>query len=85
MQKMLDAGVATRRGVMCAHREPVYRDEPWSCGLTVENCDCQEGTCVRLQQSEQTQDHSIVLPLFPQMTEAEQDTVVMALFQAGGI
>ena len=32
MQKMLDAGVATRRGVMCAHREPAYQTEPWSCG-----------------------------------------------------
>jgi perosamine synthetase len=26
MQKMLDRGVATRRGIMCSHREPCYSD-----------------------------------------------------------
>ncbi|MGH9585091.1 MAG: DegT/DnrJ/EryC1/StrS family aminotransferase, partial [Bryobacteraceae bacterium] len=30
MQAMLDRGIATRRGIMCAHREPAYREkEPW--------------------------------------------------------
>ncbi|MEZ4618588.1 MAG: DegT/DnrJ/EryC1/StrS family aminotransferase [Caldilineaceae bacterium] len=33
MQQMLDAGVATRRGIMNAHREPAYCHEPWSCGI----------------------------------------------------
>ncbi len=31
MQSMLDDGVATRRGIMCSHREPAYRDEAWRC------------------------------------------------------
>ncbi len=26
MQAMLDAGIATRRGIMCAHREEVYKN-----------------------------------------------------------
>ncbi len=26
-RQMLDAGIATRRGIMCSHREPAYRDQ----------------------------------------------------------
>ena len=26
MQAMLDAGVSTRRGIMCSHREPAYQN-----------------------------------------------------------
>lgn len=82
MQIMLDAGIATRRGIMCAHREPAYSLQPWSCGLNGASCDCQSGTCARLSQSEQAQDHSIVLPLFPQMTEDDQERVAIALRKA---
>jgi dTDP-4-amino-4,6-dideoxygalactose transaminase len=84
MQSMLDAGVSTRRGVMCAHREPAYAQEPWSCGKGPGPCGCSAGTCARLAESERAQDHTIILPLYHQMTEAEQDTVVMALRQAIG-
>ncbi|MBS0394375.1 MAG: DegT/DnrJ/EryC1/StrS family aminotransferase, partial [Proteobacteria bacterium] len=28
MQQMLDAGIATRRGIMCSHREPAYASLP---------------------------------------------------------
>ena len=28
MQAMLDAGISTRRGIMCSHREEAYRDFP---------------------------------------------------------
>lgn len=82
MQAMLDGGVATRRGVMCAHREPAYGREPWSCGTTPGGCDCTPGTCARLRQSERAQDHAIILPLLHQMTDAEQETVVAALREA---
>jgi len=74
MQKMLGAGISTRRGVMCIHREPAYTRDVWSCGG--EPCKCDGGTCKRLMQSELAQDHSILLPLFHQMTEADQDFVV---------
>ena len=30
MQKLLDQRIATRRGIMCAHREPAYNREPWT-------------------------------------------------------
>ncbi|TBR59162.1 aminotransferase DegT [Westiellopsis prolifica IICB1] len=76
MQVMLDAGVSTRRGIMCAHREPAYSIEAWSCGIDGDACDCKQGNCQRLTESEQAQDHTIILPLFHQMTEQEQNRVV---------
>lgn len=69
MQRMLDAGVGTRRGIMCAHREPAYSHEAWSCGVTGKNCD-------RLTESERAQDRTILLPLFHQMSELEQDWAI---------
>jgi dTDP-4-amino-4,6-dideoxygalactose transaminase len=64
MQFMLDRGVATRRGVMCIHREEAYAHipRPWP-----------------LNKSEQAQDYSIILPLYHQMTEEDQDYVVEVL------
>jgi perosamine synthetase len=79
MQRMLDVGVATRPGIMCAHREPAYQNQPWSCGQEPGSCDCRRGTCERLRESERAQAHSILLPLFHQMTEEDQDVVVNAL------
>ena len=67
MQFTLDRGVATRRGIMCAHREEAYADvsRPWP-----------------LSESEQAQDHSIILPLYHQMTEEDQIHVVEVLKEA---
>jgi dTDP-4-amino-4,6-dideoxygalactose transaminase len=79
MQRMLDAGIATRRGVMCAHREPAFAEQPWSCGAGPGTCGCRTGTCARLGVSQQAQDSGVLLPLFHQMTEAEQDRVVAVL------
>jgi perosamine synthetase len=64
MQGLLARGIHTRRGVMCAHREPAYRDLELRHPLPV---------------SEYLQDRSIILPLYPDMTEAEQDLVTTAL------
>ncbi len=64
MQAMLDAAIATRRGIMCAHREEGYKSAPRH---------------AELPQSELAQDHCIILPLYPQMTEEEQDMVVSHL------
>lgn len=79
MQLMLDAGIATRRGIMCSHREPAYEHETWSCGSKREACHCGKGTCDRLNESEQAQERTILLPLFHQMTEQEQDYIVKVL------
>ncbi|MDR7465403.1 MAG: DegT/DnrJ/EryC1/StrS family aminotransferase [Armatimonadota bacterium] len=82
MQAMLEAGIATRRGIMCAHREPAYPRGTWSCGPRAEPCGCPEGACARLAESERAQDEVVLLPLYHQMTEAEQDAVVEALGRA---
>ncbi len=79
MQEMLDLGIATRRGIMCTHREPAYQQEKWSCGVTRSDCDCQPGSCDRLIESEKAQDNCILLPLFHQMTDKDLDRVVSTL------
>jgi perosamine synthetase len=79
MQAMLDAGIATRRGIMCSHREPAYQHEAWSCGIARKDCHCAAGQCDRLAKSEQAQDRTILLPLFHQMNELEQEHVVKLL------
>ena len=79
MQGMLDANIATRRGVMCSHREPAYSAGTWSCGPKQASCDCAAGQCKQLVESERATDHSVILPLYHQMTEADQDRVVAAL------
>ncbi|HKA50684.1 MAG TPA: DegT/DnrJ/EryC1/StrS family aminotransferase [Candidatus Dormibacteraeota bacterium] len=70
MEAMLDAGVATRRGIMCAHREPAYSVEPW---LTAPS---------GLIESEMAQDDCILLPLFHELAAEEQEAVAAALRQA---
>ena len=83
MQSMLDDGVATRRGIMCSHREGAYAGEGWTCTTRLKGrCDCRTGTCAELQHSERAQDHCIVLPLFPQMTAEQQRQVAAALASA---
>jgi perosamine synthetase len=67
MQSMLDAGVSTRRGIMCSHREPAYRDGVLTSALV---------------HSEQAQDRCILLPLFPSMSHAQQAQVVETLAAA---
>lgn len=64
MQGMLDRGVASRRGIMCAHLERAYRDHERRSSLT---------------HSERARDFCVLLPLYPQMTAAEQREVVSAL------
>ena len=66
MQRMLDAGIATRRGVMNVHKEPSYPAGTWraASGLT---------------QSEDAQHTAVVLPLYHQLTEEDQDRVTRTL------
>ena len=67
MQSMLDDGIGTRRGIMCSHREPAYAQSPLRFALP---------------HSEAAQDECILLPLFPQMTEAQQQQVAASLRKA---
>jgi perosamine synthetase len=61
MQKMLDAGIATRRGVMTSHRETAYKKEYAGTSLPV---------------SEKACDRSIILPLYIPMDQADIQTVI---------
>jgi dTDP-4-amino-4,6-dideoxygalactose transaminase len=82
MQSMLDAGVSTRRGIMCSHREVAYPTNTWLCADRTENCVDAAGSCQCLRHSQEAQDHTIILPLFPQMDLEQQDYVVKALHNA---
>jgi len=68
MQRLLDEGISSRRGIMNAHQEPAYR------GLV----------CNPLPNSEQARDSVILLPLFSEMTSIETEIVLTALRQAAG-
>jgi len=82
MQQLLDRGVASRRGVMCAHREAAYPPGTWAGHPGGTACDCGADGCRYLVESERAQDHGVILPLFHQMTEADQDRVIAALRDA---
>ena len=61
MQRLLDAGVSSRRGVMTAHRETAYKDECAGLSLPVTEDAC---------------DRSIILPLYVPMKEEEVNEVI---------
>ena len=64
MQNLLDQGIATRRGIMCAHREAPYQNEEQRHDL---------------RQSEFAQDRSILLPIYAQMTEDDLELVARSV------
>jgi perosamine synthetase len=67
MQRMLDAGVSTRRGVMNAHLERPYRSE---------------ADRALLPRSEQAQRQGLMLPLAPSMTASQVQDVCDSLAAA---
>jgi perosamine synthetase len=69
MQAMLDDGIATRRGVMCAHLEPAYEREPWR-------------SVAPLVCSEEITADGLMLPLYADMTDADQVRVAQSLIRA---
>jgi dTDP-4-amino-4,6-dideoxygalactose transaminase len=70
MQHLLDRGIATRRGISNAHQEPAY------------SCPCSHRAASGLEQSETMRDSTIILPLFHEMTEGDQEYVMTALREA---
>lgn len=61
MQRMLDAGIATRRGIMTSHRETAYKEECAGLSLPV---------------SEKACDRSIILPLYIPMKDEDIQKVI---------
>jgi perosamine synthetase len=66
MQSMLDGGVATRRGIMCAHLEPAYGKDVWR-------------SVGPLTESERAQKECILLPLYHELTNENQQFVASQL------
>jgi dTDP-4-amino-4,6-dideoxygalactose transaminase len=66
LQRLLDAGVSARRGIMAAHLEPAYAG-------------VRHG---ELPVTERLTRRSLILPLYHELTEAEQDHVVNVLLRA---
>lgn len=63
MQQLLDEGISTRRGAMNAHAEGAYPSGTWR-------------SAGPLACSEDAQQRGIVLPLFHQLSEPNQDRVI---------
>ena len=68
MQTLLEHGIASKRGVMCSHRSPVYAGQ----------------SRVELPESERAEDRSLMLPMYPSLSQADQDRVVEVLKMAVG-
>jgi perosamine synthetase len=64
MQKLLEKGISTRRGVMTIHREAAYKKIYSSNNLSI---------------SEKVSDRSIIIPLYVPMTKEEQEYVIQQL------
>ena len=69
LRMLADAGVSARRGIMAAHLEPAYAGVP----------------CPPLPVTERVTAGSLILPLFHELTEEEQDLVVSVVHAAAGL
>lgn len=65
MQVLLEKNISTRRAIMAIHREVPYRSERWDAVLP---------------QTNMVTDTALILPLFHQMSETDQDYVIEALY-----
>jgi dTDP-4-amino-4,6-dideoxygalactose transaminase len=70
LQRLADGGVSARRGIMAAHLEPAYAGPQAPVSLPV---------------TERLSATSLILPLFHQLTQDEQDQVVAVIFEAAGL
>jgi dTDP-4-amino-4,6-dideoxygalactose transaminase len=68
LQRLAEAGVSARRGIMAAHLEPAYADRPHG----------------PLPVTELLTARTLILPLFHDLTEPEQDIVVSVIAAAAG-
>jgi dTDP-4-amino-4,6-dideoxygalactose transaminase len=82
MQELLDAKIATRRGIMCTHREKAYAAQgTWSCRPSQDSCHCGP-TCSRLQAGILAQEECIILPLFHHLSKEDQAYIVENMLSA---
>jgi dTDP-4-amino-4,6-dideoxygalactose transaminase len=69
LRLLADEGVSARRGIMASHLEPAYADQPRP----------------SLPVTERLTAHSVILPLFHEMTDDEQDLVVSVIAAAADL
>jgi len=74
METLAQRGIASRRGVLNAHREPAHPQGSWRCAPGPAGFD--------LVVSEGAQDRSIQIPLWSGMTDAEHERVAACLADA---
>src|SRR5262249_25031908 len=67
LERLADAGVSARRGIMAAHLEPAYQGFPRG----------------PLPVTERLTAQTLILPLFHDLTEQEQDIIVSEIAVAG--
>lgn len=66
LARLADHGISARRGIMSTHRQPAYATGPRPA----------------LPVTEHLTDHTLILPVFHQMTDTEQERVVDAVVSA---
>jgi perosamine synthetase len=66
LRQLAAEGISCRRGIMASHLEPAYADHPH----------------IELPVTTHLTERSIILPMFHEMTEADQDTVIAAFRRA---
>jgi dTDP-4-amino-4,6-dideoxygalactose transaminase len=82
MQTLLDQSIATRRGIMCAHREPAYTQEPWTCRADQLRCLCRptSTTACSTAVSSTTMSGKAVCDRLQKSEWAQDHSIILPLF-----
>ena len=70
LERLANDGISARRGIMAAHRQPAYA------GLDTGTAD--------LSVTERLTDHTVILPVYHQLTPDEQSRVIDSILKAAG-
>ena len=70
LERLAEAGISARRGIMASHRQPAYRDR--------------DTGSVELVATERLTDTTLILPVFHDLAPADQARVVDVLQEAAG-
>lgn len=70
LERLAQDGISARRGIMAAHRQPAYA------GLDTGRAD--------LSVTERLTDHTVILPVYHQLTLDEQSRVIRSILRAAG-
>lgn len=70
LERLAQDGISARRGIMAAHRQPAYA------GRDTGGAD--------LSVTERLTDHTVILPVYHQLSQAEQSRVIGSILKAAG-